>query len=154
MIRRLLPGGLRAQLALAIGLVTVIALSASFLALYSETSSRLQAQIDARLRTQAAESPATGYSARTQSTLLCSFPNDGPGSASLGPSLAWSRSETRLELCAAPRLGSVTYWSAAGPLRVMMFCAATVVGISHFPWTIGPTARKRRLSLPDPVMPL
>jgi two-component system, OmpR family, sensor kinase len=52
---RLLPGGLRAQLALAIALVTAIALSASFLALYRETSSRLRAQIDEQLRTQAAE---------------------------------------------------------------------------------------------------
>ena len=55
MTRRLFPGGLRAQLALAIALVTAIAVGASFLALYSGTSSRLQSQIDAQLRTQAAE---------------------------------------------------------------------------------------------------
>jgi len=48
-------GGLRAELALAIALVTAIAVGASFLALYSGTSSRLRAQVDAQLRTQAAE---------------------------------------------------------------------------------------------------
>jgi HAMP domain-containing protein len=53
--RRLVPGGLRAQLALAIALVTAIAVGASFLALYNITSSRLRAQIDSQLRTQAAE---------------------------------------------------------------------------------------------------
>jgi hypothetical protein len=53
--RRLLPGGLRAQLALAISLVTALAVGASFLALYSGTSSRLRAQIDAQLRTQVSE---------------------------------------------------------------------------------------------------
>ena len=55
MTRRLVPGGLRAQLALAIALVTALAAGASFLALYSSTSSRLQAQIDSQLRTQPAE---------------------------------------------------------------------------------------------------
>ena len=55
MTRRLVPGGLRAQLALAIALVTAIAVGASFLALYNITSSRLRAQIDSQLRTQAAE---------------------------------------------------------------------------------------------------
>ncbi len=50
--RRLLPGSLRAQLALAIALVTVLAVAASFLALYSGTSGRLQAQIDTQLHTQ------------------------------------------------------------------------------------------------------
>ena len=55
MTRRLLPGGLRAQLALAIALVTALAVGVSFLALYSGTSSRLRAQIDSQLRTQAAE---------------------------------------------------------------------------------------------------
>jgi signal transduction histidine kinase len=53
--RRLVPGSLRAQLALAIALVTIIAVGASFIALYSGTSSRLQAQIDSQLRTQLAE---------------------------------------------------------------------------------------------------
>jgi two-component system, OmpR family, sensor kinase len=53
--RRLLPTGLRAQLALAISLVTAVAVGASFLALYSGTGSRLRSQIDAQLRTQAAE---------------------------------------------------------------------------------------------------
>ena len=53
--RRLVPGGLRAQLALAIALVTALAVGASFLALYNITSSRLRAQIDSQLRTQAAE---------------------------------------------------------------------------------------------------
>ena len=55
MVRRLLPGGLRAQLALAIALVTLAAVGATFLALYGGTSSRLRSQIDAQLRTQAAE---------------------------------------------------------------------------------------------------
>ena len=55
MARRLVPGSLRAQLALAIALVTVLAVGASFIALYSGTSSRLQAQIDSQLRTQLAE---------------------------------------------------------------------------------------------------
>ena len=55
MARRLLPGGLRGQLALAIALVTLLAVGATFLALYSGTSSRLRAQIDAQLHTQAAE---------------------------------------------------------------------------------------------------
>jgi signal transduction histidine kinase len=49
------PGGLRAQLALAIALVTLLGVGASFLALYSGTSARLRGQIDAQLRTQAAE---------------------------------------------------------------------------------------------------
>lgn len=53
--RRLVPGSLRAQLALAIALVTILALGASFLALYSGTSARLQAEIDAQLPTQLAE---------------------------------------------------------------------------------------------------
>ncbi len=50
-----MPGSLRTQLALAIALVTVLAVGASFLALYNGTSSRLRAQIDSQLRTQAAE---------------------------------------------------------------------------------------------------
>jgi two-component system, OmpR family, sensor kinase len=54
-VRSPLPSGLRAQLALAIGLVTVLAVGVTFLALYGGTSSRLRAQIDAQLRTQAAE---------------------------------------------------------------------------------------------------
>jgi two-component system, OmpR family, sensor kinase len=53
--RRLLPGGLRAQLTLAIALVAVLGVVLSFLALYSGTSSRLRAQIDSNLRTQQAE---------------------------------------------------------------------------------------------------
>jgi two-component system OmpR family sensor kinase len=53
--RRPLPGGLRAQLALAIALVTMLGITASFLALYSGTSARLRAQLDAQLHTQAAE---------------------------------------------------------------------------------------------------
>jgi two-component system, OmpR family, sensor kinase len=54
-IRRLLPSGLRAQLALAITIVTGVAVGASFLALYSGTGARLRSQVDAQLRTQAAE---------------------------------------------------------------------------------------------------
>ena len=55
MIQRLLPTGLRAQLAAAIVLVTAVAIGASFLALYSGTTARLRSQIDAQLRTQAGE---------------------------------------------------------------------------------------------------
>jgi two-component system, OmpR family, sensor kinase len=53
--RRPLPGGLRAQLAVSIAFVTVLAVAASFLAVYNGTTSRLQAQIDSELRTQQAE---------------------------------------------------------------------------------------------------
>jgi signal transduction histidine kinase len=53
--RWLVPRSLWAQLALAISLVTILAVGASFLALYSGTSDRLQAQIDSGLRTQLAE---------------------------------------------------------------------------------------------------
>ena len=42
-LKRLLPGDLRAQLALAIALVTIVAVAASFIALYRGTSARLQA---------------------------------------------------------------------------------------------------------------
>jgi two-component system, OmpR family, sensor kinase len=55
MVSRLLPGSLRAQLALAIAVVTALAVGASFLALYSGTTSRLRAQIDSQLRTQLSE---------------------------------------------------------------------------------------------------
>ena len=47
--------GLRTQLALAIALVTAVAVGASFVALYSGTGARLRSQIDAQLRTQATE---------------------------------------------------------------------------------------------------
>lgn len=55
MHRRLLPTGLRTQLALTIALVSIVAVGASFAALYGGTSSRLRGQIDSQLRTQAAE---------------------------------------------------------------------------------------------------
>ncbi len=55
MIGRLLPTGLRTQLAAAIALVTAVAVGASFLAVYSGTTARLRSQIDAQLRTQAGE---------------------------------------------------------------------------------------------------
>src|SRR5690348_13779965 len=55
-VRRLtLRVGLRAELATAIALVTAVAVGATFLALYSGTGSRLRAQLDSQLRTQAAE---------------------------------------------------------------------------------------------------
>jgi signal transduction histidine kinase len=54
-VRPRLTGGLRTELALAIALVTAVGVGASFLALYSGTGSGLRAQIDAQLRTQAAE---------------------------------------------------------------------------------------------------
>ena len=55
MLRRLLPGGLRAQLAIAIAIATAVGIGASFLAVYRVTSSRLRAQIDSQLRTQVSE---------------------------------------------------------------------------------------------------
>jgi signal transduction histidine kinase len=53
--RHLLAGGLRAQLAIAIAVVTALGVGGSFLAVYSATGSRLRAQIDAQLRTQVSE---------------------------------------------------------------------------------------------------
>lgn len=55
MTRRLLPGSLRAQLALAIALVTTTAVVATFLSLYSGTGSSLRGQIDSVLKTQVKE---------------------------------------------------------------------------------------------------
>jgi signal transduction histidine kinase len=55
MARRLLPGGLRAQLALAIALSTALALGLSALAVYRGTGGDLRGRIDEDLRTQAAE---------------------------------------------------------------------------------------------------
>ncbi len=54
-LRRVLPGGLRAQLALAIALVTALAVAGSFIVAYSATGSRLRGQIDAQLGTQVSE---------------------------------------------------------------------------------------------------
>jgi signal transduction histidine kinase len=53
--RRLLPGGLRAQLALAIALVTAVALGLSFAAVYRGTGARLRDRIDEDLKTQVVE---------------------------------------------------------------------------------------------------
>jgi two-component system OmpR family sensor kinase len=53
--RRLLPGGLRAQLALAIAIVTALALALSFVAVYRGTGARLRERIDEDLITQVAE---------------------------------------------------------------------------------------------------
>lgn len=55
MRRRALHAGLRAELATSIALVTAVAVGATFLALYTGTGSRLRAQLDSQLRTQAAE---------------------------------------------------------------------------------------------------
>ena len=55
MIRRLLPGSLRAQLAIVIALVMALGVGGSFLAVYRVTGSRLRAQIDSQLRTQVSE---------------------------------------------------------------------------------------------------
>ena len=55
MLRRLIPGGLRAQLAIAIAVATAVGICASFLAVYRVTGSRLRAQIDSELRTQVSE---------------------------------------------------------------------------------------------------
>jgi signal transduction histidine kinase len=53
--RRLLPRGLRAQLTLAIALITALAVGLSFVAVYRGTGARLRDRIDAELTTQAAE---------------------------------------------------------------------------------------------------
>ena len=55
MLRRLLPHGLRAQLAIAIAVATAGGIGGSFLAVYNVTGSRLRAQIDSELRTQVSE---------------------------------------------------------------------------------------------------
>jgi two-component system OmpR family sensor kinase len=55
MARRLLPGGLRAQLSLAIALVTAVALALTFLAVYRGTGARLRDRIDVDLKTQISE---------------------------------------------------------------------------------------------------
>ena len=55
MLRRLIPGSLRAQLAIAIAVATAVGICASFLAVYRVTGSRLRAQIDSELRTQVSE---------------------------------------------------------------------------------------------------
>ena len=55
MASRLLPGGLRAQLALAIALVTAVALGLSFVAVYRGTGASLRDRIDEDLTTQVAE---------------------------------------------------------------------------------------------------
>ena len=55
MRRRAVHPGLRAELAASIALVAAVALGATFLAVYSGTASRLRAQLDSQLRTQAAE---------------------------------------------------------------------------------------------------
>lgn len=54
-MRRILPGSLRAQLAVAIAVATAIGIGGSFLAVYRVTGSRLRAQIDSELRTQVSE---------------------------------------------------------------------------------------------------
>ena len=55
MARRLLPASLRSQLALAIALITALALGLTFVAVYRGTGSRLQDRIDQDLATQASE---------------------------------------------------------------------------------------------------
>lgn len=55
MARRLLPTGLRAQLALAIAGITALALGLSFVAVYRGTGGRLQDRVDAELRLQVTE---------------------------------------------------------------------------------------------------
>jgi signal transduction histidine kinase len=53
--RRAFPGGLRLELALAIAVVTLVGVGASFFVLYSVTGARLRSQIDSQLRTQVRE---------------------------------------------------------------------------------------------------
>ena len=55
MARRLPPGGLRVQVALAIALLTAVAVGLSFVALYRGTGSRLRDRIDSDITTQVAE---------------------------------------------------------------------------------------------------
>ena len=55
MARRLLPSGLRAQLTLAIALITALAVGLSFVAVYRGTGARLRDRIDAELTTQVDE---------------------------------------------------------------------------------------------------
>ena len=55
LIRRLLPGGLRAQVTLAIALITALAIGLSLLAVYRGIGVRLRDRIDAELTTQVAE---------------------------------------------------------------------------------------------------
>ena len=55
MARRLLPGSLRAQLALAIALVTLLTVGLTFVAVHQGTGSRLRDRIDEDLTTQVAE---------------------------------------------------------------------------------------------------
>ena len=55
MARRLLPGGLRAQLTLAIALITALAVGLSFVAVYRGTGARLRDRIDAELTSQVDE---------------------------------------------------------------------------------------------------
>jgi two-component system, OmpR family, sensor kinase len=55
MVRRLLPGGLRAQLSVAIAVITLVAVGAGFWALYTVTGTRLRSQVDSQLRTETAE---------------------------------------------------------------------------------------------------
>jgi two-component system, OmpR family, sensor kinase len=53
--RRLVPGSLRAQLALAIAVITLLAVGLSFLAVYRGTGARLRDRIDSDLTAQVAE---------------------------------------------------------------------------------------------------
>lgn len=55
MVDRLVPHGLRTQLAIAIALVAILSVGASFIAIYSEMTSRLRVQIDQQLGTQVSE---------------------------------------------------------------------------------------------------
>ena len=55
MLRRLLPSGLRAQLAIVIATVMALGVGASFAAVYRATTSQLRAQIDSQSGTQVAE---------------------------------------------------------------------------------------------------
>ena len=54
-VRRLVPGGLRTQLALAIALITLLAVGLSFLGDLSGTGSRLRDRIDSDLTAQVGE---------------------------------------------------------------------------------------------------
>ena len=55
MARRFLPGGVRAQLALAIAALTALVVSLGFVAVYRVTGAQLRARIDEEIATQSAE---------------------------------------------------------------------------------------------------
>ena len=116
--RRTVHAGLRAELAIAIALVTAVAVGATFLALYSGTGSRLRAQLDSQLRTQAAE--------WRQSTAGADLSTPGA-----------------LERAARRFLAAQSYHSEAQIIAVQAIGGRT---ITNHPEVIGPEERRERNS--------